>query len=107
MKATKEEERKEEERKEKGGRQKGEKGRRGRRDTGQCLRGVWSVYLEPLGLQDLLNGHDLLAVDETSLIHHAEGTVPDHLDVRVGHFLWTVRPLARRGHHCRDLAAVS
>lgn len=37
------------------------------------------LYLEPLILQNLLDGHHLLAVDEASLVHHTERPVADHL----------------------------
>lgn len=63
-------------------------------------------YLEPLILQHLLYGYHLLAVDEARLVHHTEGAIPDHLDVRVGHLLWTVGTLPRCGHHRSHLPTV-
>lgn len=36
-------------------------------------------HLEPLILQDLLDGNHLLAVDEASLVHHTKRPITDHL----------------------------
>lgn len=35
--------------------------------------------LEPLILQDLLNGHHLLAIDEASLVNHTKRPITNHL----------------------------
>lgn len=37
------------------------------------------AYLEPLVLQDLFNGHHLLAVNKASLVHHTKRPIADHL----------------------------
>lgn len=63
-------------------------------------------YLEPLVLQDLLDGHQLSRVTQLGLVHDAERAVPDHLGVRVADFLWPVGTLAWSGHDCRYLAAI-
>lgn len=44
--------------------------------------------------------------DRASSWWHPEVSLA-HLDVGVGDFMWAVRPLARRGHDCRHLPAVS
>lgn len=63
-------------------------------------------YLEPLVLQDLLNGHQLSRVAQFSLVHDAERAVADDLCVRVAHLLWPVRALAWCGHDCCYLASI-
>lgn len=63
-------------------------------------------YLEPLVLQDLLDGHQLSGVAELSLVDDAERAVPDDLSVRVAHLLWPVRALAWSGYDCCYLAAI-
>lgn len=67
---------------------------------------VCGFYLEPLVLQDLLDGHQLSRVAELSLVDDAKRAVANDLCVRVAHLLWPVRALAWSGHNCCYLAAI-
>lgn len=40
---------------------------------------IFQPHLEPFILQNLLNGHHLLAVDEASLVHHTKRAISNHL----------------------------
>lgn len=63
-------------------------------------------YLEPFILKDFLDGHQLSRVTKFSLVHDAERAVSNHLGVCVADLLWSVRTLARSGHHCCYFAAI-
>lgn len=64
-------------------------------------------YLKPFILENFLNCHHLLRVNEASLVDHAKGAISNDLNVCVGHFLRAVRALAGGGYHRRHFAAVS
>lgn len=64
------------------------------------------LYLKPLVLQDLLDGHQLPGVAEFSLVDDTKRAVADDLGVGVADFLWPVGALAWSGHNCRYLAAI-
>lgn len=68
---------------------------------------LFCLYLKPLVLEDFLNCHHLLAVDEASLVHHSKGAISYNLYVCVGDFLRTIGSLAGCGYHRRHFAAVS
>lgn len=65
------------------------------------------AYLKPLVLENFLNCHHLLAVNEASLVDHSKGAISYNLYVCVRHFLWAIGALAGCGYHCRHFAAVS
>lgn len=64
------------------------------------------THLKPLVLENFLNGHHLLTVNEAGLVHHSKGAISYNLDVGVGHFLWTIGTLARGSYHRRHFATV-
>lgn len=66
-----------------------------------------SAHLKPLVLENLLNCHHLLAVDEASLVDHSKGAISYNLYVCVGHFLWAIGALAGCGYHCGHFATIS
>lgn len=67
---------------------------------------LWA-YLKPLVLENFLNCHHLLAVDEASLVDHPKGAISYNLYVCIGHFLGAVGTLAGCGYHRCHLATVS
>lgn len=75
--------------------------------VGPCSCGCVHTYLKPLVLENFLDCDHLLAVDEASLVDHSKGAISYNLYVCVGHFLWTIGALARRGHHCCHFATIS